>query len=391
MRFWPRRRRPVVAPLPSEDLLVTEARLRLAAEDVLAVRDRQIRGPVVVFRGDLRVGHERAVDVLLERFAPLGYTPILRADGDGGGVIVQAWPALDVSERPRQTKALVLFALTIVSTFLAGYYFSGSETFDQFRGRQFPGWLVTGTPFAVTLLAILGVHELGHYVTARRYRASVSLPYFIPLPPIYVPVLAVVIPTFGTLGAVIRMRSLARDRNALFDIAAAGPLAGLLVAVPALVIGLAWSHVVPVTGDHGFGGFCHSLFTRLFVYLRFGPTEGLGVMTHPMADAAWVGCFVTALNLFPVGQLDGGRIAYALSGPLHRRLGIVAWVGMLVMGVLTGSSNWFMWAALLFFLVGFDHSPTLDDLTPLSPARRWLGVACLVLLVLLIPPIPIPF
>jgi membrane-associated protease RseP (regulator of RpoE activity) len=394
MRFWPRRRRSVVAPLPSEDLLVTEARLRLAAEDVLAVHDRQIRGPVVVFRGALRVAHERAIDVLLQRFAPLGYMPILRADtdgsADGGRVMVQAWPAVAASERPRQTKALVLFLLTVVSTFLAGYYFTGSETFDRYRALQFPGWLVTGTPFAATLLAILGVHELGHYVTARHYRASVSLPYFIPLPPIYVPGLAVVIPTFGTLGAVIRMRSLARDRNALFDIAAAGPLAGLLVAVPALILGLAWSHVVPMTSDHGFGGFGHSLFTRLFVYLRFGPTEGLSVMTHPMADAAWVGCFVTALNLFPVGQLDGGRIAYALSGPLHRRLGIVAWVGMLVMGVLTHSGNWFMWAALLFFLVGFDHSPTLDDLTPLSPARRLLGVVCLVLLVLLVPPIPIP-
>jgi membrane-associated protease RseP (regulator of RpoE activity) len=387
MRFWPRRRRPDVALLPSEDLLVTEEQLRLAAEDVLVVHERQIRGPVVVFRGDLRVAHERAVDVLLERFAPLGYTPVLRADG--AGVVVQAWPALGLAERPQQTKALILFGLTVVSTFLAGWFFSGSETFDRYRGLQFPGWVVSGTPFAVTLLAILGVHELGHYFTARHYGASVSLPYFIPLPPIYVPVLAVVIPTFGTLGAVIRMRSLARDRNVLFDIAAAGPLAGLLVAIPALILGLTWSHVVPTTGDHGFGGFGHSLFTRMFVYLRFGPTPGMDVMTHPMADAAWVGCFVTALNLFPVGQLDGGRIAYALSGRTHRTFGITAWVVMLAMGALTGSGNWFVWAALLFFVVGFDHSPTLDDLTPLTPARRLLGVACLILLVLLIPPIPL--
>jgi membrane-associated protease RseP (regulator of RpoE activity) len=108
-----------------------------------------------------------------------------------------------------------------------------------------------------------------------------------------------------------------------------------------------------------------------------------------MADAAWVGCFVTALNLFPVGQLDGGRIAYALSSRRHRVLGIVTWLSLLGMGLVTGSANWYLWAALLFFLVGFDHSPPLDDLTPLTPARRLLGIVCLVLIVLLLPPIPI--
>jgi membrane-associated protease RseP (regulator of RpoE activity) len=125
------------------------------------------------------------------------------------------------------------------------------------------------------------------------------------------------------------------------------------------------------------------------VYLRFGSVDGMAVMTHPMADAAWVGCFVTALNLFPVGQLDGGRIAYALSARRHRALGVITWVALLAMGALTGSVNWFVWAALLFLLVGFDHSPPLDDLTPLTPARRLLGIACLALTVLLLPPIPI--
>ena len=257
-------------------------------------------------------------------------------------------------------------------------FFVGSETFDAYRKLPFPGWLVSGAPFAVTLLAILGVHEFGHYFTARYYGAAVSLPYFIPAPML-----------FGTFGAIIRMRSPARDRNALFDIAAAGPLAGLLVAIPALILGLLWSRVVPATGDPSFGGFGYSLFTRLFVYLRFGPVDGMVVVTHPMADAAWVGCFVTALNLFPVGQLDGGRIAYALSARRHRALGVTTWVVLLALGALTGSVNWFVWAALLFLVVGFDHGPPLDDLTPLTPARRLLGVACLMLSVLLIPPIPI--
>ncbi len=378
MRLWPfRRRRPAPAP-PPDDLLVTEEQLRHAADGVLAVRERQIRGPVIVFRGDLQMDPTRALDTLLERFGRFGYTPFLRAEGDG--VVVQAWPLGDLTEPPRPWLALGLFVATLASTFLAGaLFFVGSETFDAFRALPFPGWLVSGAPFALTLLTILGVHEFGHYFTARRYGAAVSLPYFIPAPML-----------FGTFGAIIRMRSPARDRNALFDIAAAGPLAGLLVALPALVVGLMWSQVAPSPGAAGFGGFGYSLLTRLFVHLRFGELpDGTALITHPMADAAWVGCFVTALNLIPVGQLDGGRIAYALSSRRHRALGIGAWLALLALGVVTGSGNWFLWAALLFFVVGFGHSPPLDDLTPLTSARRLLGIACLALVVVLLPPIPI--
>ena len=389
MRFWPFRRRRAPASPPPEYLAELEAKLRPAVDDVLVVRERRLRGPIVVYHGDLRVGHERALDTLLLRFAPFGYTPFLRGDGDG--VTVQAWPLAEVAQRPRHLRALTLFALTVVSTFLAGaFFFVGSETFDTYRALRFPGWLVSGAPFALTLLGILGVHELGHYFTARHYRASVSLPYFLPLPPIYIPTVGLLF-TFGTLGAVIRMRSPARDRNSLFDIAAAGPLAGLLVAIPALILGLTWSRVVPATGDASFGGFGYSMLTRFLVYLRFGPlSDGAVVATHPMADAAWVGCFVTALNLIPVGQLDGGRIAYALSAGRHRMVGMTTWVVLLAMGAVTGSLHWFTWAALIFFLIGFDHTPPLDTLTPLTPGRRLVGVGCLALFVLLMPPMPIP-
>jgi len=358
MRAWSlRRRRTVVPPLPSDDLLVTEENLRHALEDVLSVRERQIRGGVIVFRGDLRVDRSRALDELLVRLKPFGYTPFLKAEP--GGVMVQAWPLGDLTQAARPGLAVALFILTVLSTFGAGYlFFTGSETFDALRALPFPASLLSGAPFAVTLLTILGVHEFGHYFTARYYGAAVSLPYFIPAPML-----------FGTFGAVIRMRSPARDRNSLFDIAAAGPLAGLLVALPALVVGLMWSQVATTPANAGFGGFGYSLLTRLFVY--------------------WVGCFVTALNLVPVGQLDGGRIAYALSARRHRMLGVVTWVVLLTLGALTGSVNWFVWAALLLFLVGFDHSPPLDDLTPLTPARQGLGIVCLALVILLLPPIPI--
>src|SRR5213083_37575 len=356
MRFWPFRDRPA-APPPADDLLVTEELLRRNVEDLLVVRERQIRGGVIVFRGDLLLSPSRAADTLLERFRAFGYTPFIRADGDG--VVVQAWPLAEVVERPRVSVNVGLFLLTCAST------------------------LVAGTTFAGTLLAILGVHEFGHYFTARHYRAQVSLPYFIPAPP---PLFL-----FGTMGAIIRMRSPARDRNSLFDIAAAGPLAGLAVALPAVVVGLGWSTVMP-TPPGGYLAFGDSLLIRWLVYLRFGSIPGGAmVFTHPVADAAWAGFLVTALNLFPVGQLDGGRIAYALFGRHHRTVGILTVAGLILMGLLTWSPNWFVWAALLFLLIGFHHGAILDDVTPLSPGRRAVGFACFVLMVLLVPPVPIQF
>jgi membrane-associated protease RseP (regulator of RpoE activity) len=291
-------------------------------------------------------------------------------------VVLQAWPLGEVVERPRPILNLVLFILTALSTLAAGALLGGG--FDPMSATA---WLTGGGPFALTLLSILGVHEFGHYFTARYYKAAVSLPYFIPAPP---PIFL-----FGTLGAIIRMRSPARDRNSLFDIAAAGPLAGLMIAIPAILLGLSWS-VVDKVPPGEFLRFGDPLLLRWLVYLKFGTIpEGRDVFLHPVALAGWVGFFVTALNLFPVGQLDGGRIAYALFGRWHRTVGIVTFVSLLALGAVTNSANWFVWAALLFFLIGFHHSPPLDDLTPLSPARRLVGVACLILLVLLIPPVPI--
>jgi membrane-associated protease RseP (regulator of RpoE activity) len=287
---------------------------------------------------------------------------------------------------------LLLFVVTCLSTLAAGLSFAGSPTFDALRSSDSAARFLAGAPFAMTLMAILGVHELGHYFTARYYRAVVSLPYFIPAPV-----------GFGTLGAIILMRSPARDRNSLFDIAAAGPLAGLAVAFPAIVVGLAWSNVVPAPPE-GYAAFGNSLLTWALAYVRFGPIPpGYMLFTHPMADAAWAGFLVTALNLFPVGQLDGGRIAYALFGRHHRAIGKATVAALLLFGVgaflwslastdgdvvlaVVSSLNWFVWAGLISLLVGFHHTPPLDDLSPISPGRRVVGVVCLLLLVLMLPP-----
>lgn len=345
--------------------------LRRNVEDIFHVEERQIRGYVVIFRGNLLVAPARALSLLEPRFKPFGYTPFLKAEG--GKVWIQALPLAEVIETGNPLVNLLLFLATCVSTVWAG-----SGTLNPLAE---PERLWQGMSFAFTLLSILGTHEFGHYLTARYYGAAVSLPYFIPAPPPFI---------FGTLGAIIKMKSPARDRNSLFDIAVAGPLAGLVVAIPALLLGLAWSRVIPIPPEYGGLIFGDSLLMRFLVYLTFGPVPPeMDVLIHPVGLAGWVGLFVTALNLFPVGQLDGGRIAYALFGTHHRKVSLATFIALLALGVITQSLNWVVWAALLFFLIGFHHTPPLDDLTLLSPGRRILGAACLLLLVLLIPPIPI--
>jgi membrane-associated protease RseP (regulator of RpoE activity) len=378
MRFWPRRRAAPAAP-PSTDVIALGDLLRRNVDDIVAVYDAGVKNGVFLFRGQLITTATRALDILRERFGRLGYTPYLRADR--GGVLVQAWPATAVKEHARVTLNVVLFVLTAASTLLAGTQFVGSPTFDALRrDPSWVWWFLSGVPFAVTLLLTLGVHEFGHYFTARHHGVSVSLPYFIPVPPPFL---------FGTLGAVIRMRSSARDRNALFDIAAAGPLAGLVIAVPALYLGVRWSVVAPVVPGV-WVSFGDSALTYLLVSFTFGAIpEGMKLYTHPVFDAAWVGLLVTALNLMPVGQLDGGRIAYALFGHRHRMVGIATFVALLALGAVTWSLNWVVWGLFVLIFVGFHHGPPLDDLTPLTRGRRLLGLVCLALLVLLIPPVPL--
>jgi membrane-associated protease RseP (regulator of RpoE activity) len=378
MRLWPTRRRPIPSAPPSDDTTILRDVFRRSVDDVLAVSDQGDRNGVFVFRGQLAVAPERALSILRDRFGRFGYTPYIRADG--GGVLVQALPTMTGPDRSRLTLNVVLFVLTVLSTLLAGTQFIGSPTFDALRRAPSWWWLFSGIPFAATLLVTLAVHEFGHYFTARYYGVSVSLPYFIPLPPPFL---------FGTLGAVIRMRSPAADKNVLFDIAAAGPIAGLLIAVPALLVGIQWSVVGPLIPG-AWVTFGDSALTHALIALRFGAIPpGMKLYTHPVFDAAWVGLLVTALNLMPVGQLDGGRIAYALFGARHRAVGIGTFVALLALGAVSWSPNWVVWGLFILFFVGFRHGPPLDDVTPLTPGRRIVGFACLLLLVLLVPPLPI--
>ena len=381
MRLWPF---PLTTAhgingVPAEGYAVVEDLLRRNIEDIFRVERQEVRGTTFAWGGHLLVEPARALALIEPRLKRFGYTPFLGRQADL--VWIRAVPLGDVKETARPGLNLLLFVLTLLSTLAAGYLIAGSFPFITFNPFLRPLRLLDGVPFSFTLIAILGTHEFGHYFTARRYGASVSLPFFIPAPP---PIFL-----FGTMGAVIRMRSPARDRNSLFDIAVAGPLAGLVVAVPALLLGLSWSQVarIPAGGAMTFGD---SLLMRLATWLVFGPIPaGMDVFVHPVALAGWVGLFVTALNLFPVGQLDGGRIAYALFGEWHRRISIATFGGLIALGVGFWSLNWIVFAGLILVLMGFHHAPPLDDLTPVSRGRYVLGVFCLILLVLLIPPVPI--
>ena len=380
MRFWSRRR--PEEPPTWEEMFPLEAMLRSQLDGVLVVHERRLVGRSLAFGGRLLVDPSTALDRLRPRLLPHGYTPFIRENA--GVVWVHAIAQTEVTEGSRPLVHLGLFLATVVTTLLAGTMVLGGVPPGELW--QDPTRIVVGLPFAASLLAILGVHEFGHYTLGRRHGMPVSLPYFIPVPPI---------PPFllGTLGAVIRLRGAIRDRRALFDMAVAGPLAGLVVAVPVYVLGLRLSSVVHIPPDLAEGGYVRfgdALLPKLIERLTLGSLPpDFDILLHPVGVAAWFGFFVTALNLIPAGQLDGGHIVYALFGQRHALISKLAVGALVLIGLWYQSINWLVWAALIIGLMGFQHTPTMDDITPLDGRRRALGVFALVLLFLLLPPVPL--
>ena len=378
MRLWPRRA-PEASPT-WEELFPVEALLREHVTDVLSIEQQQVWGRSVAFGGRLLASPSRAVDLLRTRLDPHGYTPFLRQEQ--GTAWVYALPLAEVTDRPNPLVNLGLFLATVLTTLLAGAWPLGGVPPAEILAH--PTRLLAGLPFSASLLSILLVHEFGHYTLGRRHGIPITLPYFIPAPPPLFPV--------GTLGAVIRLRGPVRDRRALFDMAVAGPLAGLILAIPICVLGLKLSSVVPPPpGSSGAGlELGESLLLKLLEWLVFGPLSAdRVVLLHPVGVAAWFGFFVTVLNLMPVGQLDGGHLVYALFGRRHALISKLA-VGMLMLlGLAFGSPTWLIWPVLVVALMGFQHAPPLDDITPLDGKRRALGIFSLLLLFVLLPPVPL--
>lgn len=370
-----------------EGRTVTESLLGYVL-DVLDVHTYTIKdhGETVVFTGRLREESGSAFARLQTRLHPLGYHALLRRDR--GQDIIVTTPAPDVATASRPWLNALLFAVTILTTLMAGSLMRDRLPWTGLNA------LLAGAPFSIAILSILGTHELGHYFVARHYRMQVSLPYFIPFFPFPFGI--------GTMGAVIRMRSPMTSRKALFDVGLAGPIAGLIVAIPVLVIGLHQSGLVPAHAMRGATLMLGKpLLYKAISRLVLGPLPNtVDVQLSSIAFAGWVGLFVTAMNLLPAGQLDGGHIAYAVWGRAHRFLARTTFVGLVAMGIgpfflnmlpgvgpVPGWSGWLIWALLLSFF-GLRHPPALDDVTPLTGPRRILGVLAILLVIILITPVP---
>jgi membrane-associated protease RseP (regulator of RpoE activity) len=293
----------------------------------------------------------------------------------------------------------VLFVATLGTTALAGAHGAAA-------GASLTAALVAGLPFCATLLGILLVHEMGHYLLARRHGVDASLPYFIPVP--FGPI--------GTLGAFIRINTAIPSRRAVLDIGAAGPIAGFVVAVPLLFWGFATAEVVtlPLTGANAAWQspassliawlqghplvvetasvplMGDSVITWLATRLTHGVLpEGRDIALGPVGFAAWIGMYVTALNMIPVGQLDGGHVVYALFGRYAERAArIFLWM-LFAMGVFA-SWSWFVWWVVIRFALGVGHPPAMTD-EPLTPRQRTLGLVALLILGATFVPVPFRF
>lgn len=266
---------------------------------------------------------------------------------------------------------VLLFALTLFTVLWAGAYQTNTNPLVgpwDFLVDD-PGSLARGIPFAATLLGILVTHELGHYVVSRLHGVPTSLPLFVPGLPHFV----------GTFGAIIRMRAPLTDRRALFDIGVAGPIAGFIVAVIALVVGLRLSTVVPIQGNYGMH-LGEPLLLQFASWIVIGPLAPTAdVILHPVGFAAWFGLFITSLNLLPIGQLDGGHVAYALLGERQRNVAVAVVPILMVFGWL-GWKGWFLWVGLAG-LMGLAHPPVRNPGRELGPARVLVGWIALLIFV----------
>ena len=289
---------------------------------------------------------------------------------------------LETSSSPSRGLALPigLFILTTFTTLWAGAYRTNE---NPFRGAwrflmEEPAALWNGLPFAVTLMVILLTHEFGHFVLSKVHRVPASFPLFIPGPPHFA----------GTFGAVIRLRGPILNRKALFDIGVAGPIAGFVVALVAMIVGLRMSEVVTV---HSMTGIYlgEPLVWQFTTWIMFGPLPpNSDVVVHPIALAAWIGLFLTSLNLIPIGQLDGGHVAYALWGDGQRRLALASLPILLALGFFGHSPTWLVLVGLAG-LVGLGHPPVQDQGTVLGKTRLAIGWLAVVIFVLTFIPIPI--
>jgi membrane-associated protease RseP (regulator of RpoE activity) len=405
-------------PVPEIELLTNFVSRIFRVEDVTAGEPKQW---IVRYRGHLiSEDTASAYDQLADALRPYNITPLFRKEqGDKQVIFLVPSPTIPKLSS-RIYINIFLFILTVFSVMLMGVDVppeavsaDGTAPLSYLFLHILSGW-----PFALSMMGILFAHEMGHYIMCRYYRVPATLPFFLPAP---------LLSPLGTFGAFIMMRGIPKNKRILFDIGVAGPLAGLVIAIPVLFIGLSLSHLGPIGhAAQGTSGFLegNSLFYLFSKYMIFGkllpepismnglhpfiywlqyfltahpiPFNGIDVQLEPVALAGWAGLLVTALNLVPVGTLDGGHVAYGLFGEKARRIFPVAIGALIALSFLPvlftlslGAFNfsWLLWVFILFWLGNVRTQP-LDDITPLDGRRRALGFFMLLIFVLLFTPIP---
>jgi membrane-associated protease RseP (regulator of RpoE activity) len=355
------------------------AAMELKLEPMLAVTGRKTAGEVIQFEGRLRGKTEEMFRKIREAFAGEAVTPLL-LEGEHDDVRVVVLPdktAARAAERPKWWLHWLLFAATVATTTWAGALHAGVNLLQQ------PERFRVGLPYSFGLLLILGAHELGHYFTAKAHGIRVTPPFFIPVPF-----------ALGTFGAFIKIKSLTPNRRALFDVAVAGPLVGLVFAIPALLIGLRYSQVLPGNVPESLGrigvNIDSSVLLACLAKISLGASalEGDHLLLHPLAFAGWLGLIVTALNLLPVGQLDGGHISHALFGSRNAHGVSMAALALLFLLALFVWPGLMFWALIVFLIAGTHDAPAANDVTPVGLPRKVLGYSTFLLLLLIIVPVP---
>ncbi len=361
------------------------------------------------FRGTLISDSQLAFEKLDPVFKQAGTTLLFREENDGHEIL--GMPGVIQPQASNPLVNVILFLLTLASMLMAGAMYGMEAPADtSFLGilRATLQNLPNGITFAASLLGILTAHEFGHYFAARFHRIAVSLPYFLPFP----------LSLFGTLGAFIRLKEPPKNRRVLLDIGLSGPIAGLIVAIPVLLVGLYLSDLgrLPLNAIMAQGSVLegNSLLYLAMKYIVTGeflpkplhyaglspfiywvryffvglpmPYGGTDVLLHPLAWAGWAGLLVTMLNLIPAGQLDGGHAIYVLLGKATTRL----WPFIIGLLLLLGTvwPGWYIWAGLVF-LMGRTYARPRDEITPLDPRRKWVAIFGLVLFVLVFIPVPL--
>jgi hypothetical protein len=318
----------------------------------------------LILRARARYDRGEALTLLDRRLKAAGFTASVKEEGNEF--------LIGIKEKSRRTIPylnIILFIATLITMFFSPAILSWS--FDYFRH---PGAIAAQVEFTIALMAILLFHEFGHYLAGRRRGVLMSLPYFLPAPNM-----------IGTFGAVIKSRSPFTNRRDLIEVGATGPIAGFIVSIIALSIGLYNSTIVPIGAEGGFQ-LGDSLLLRGLAYLLIGPLpEGYDFMLAPAAFAGWVGLLVTMINLLPLGQLDGGHIIYGLFGKFQHYVGQVFLIAVIILGFWW--PGWWIFGALAF-LFGLKHPPTFNDYIKPSRTARLLGYAAIIIFIVSFVPVP---